>query len=293
MAISSHAPSTFDVMALHDRNFFLTSVHKSRVELFATKYQELYNHVSYSDTEMAALKERLDDRISNSCTCSFCTQNAVVSPTDIALAATRLNPNKKDGGGLFATDHVIHGGRILHEALSTLFTAMMCTGIAPTLMLDSVVVPIPKNTRKSLNESSNYRGIALNSPLSKLFEITLLMSQTAWLSTSDLQFGFKRRCSTTQCTFVLLETINYYLERDTSVYCMLLDASQAFDNVQYITLFTALIERGMCPFACRVLLNMHTGQAVCIRWGQTTSSSFSVRNGVKQSGILSPVLFTI
>jgi hypothetical protein len=169
-------------------------------EVFATKYQELYNQVSYSGAEMAALKERLDDRINNS---PFCTQNAVVSPTDIALAATQLNPSKKDGGGVFATDHVIHGSWKLHEALSILFTAMMRTGIAPTPMLDSVVVTIPTNTRKSLTESSNYRGIALNSPLSKLFEITLLMSQTTWLSTLDLQFGFKRRCSTTQCTFVM------------------------------------------------------------------------------------------
>ena len=42
-----------------------------------------------------------------------------------------------------------------------------------------------------------------------------------------------------------------------------------------------------------MLLAMHTGQAVSVRWGSTTSTSFVVRNGVKQGGILSPVLFTL
>jgi hypothetical protein len=74
---------------------------------------------------------------------------------------------------------------------------------------------------------------------------------------------------------------------------MLLDASQAFDNVQYTKLFTLLLERNLCPMTCRVLLNMQTGQAVRVRWGHSTSPSFSVRNGVKQGGILSPILFTI
>ena len=32
---------------------------------------------------------------------------------------------------------------------------------------------------------------------------------------------------------------------------------------------------------------------MCIRWGNTFSSLFSVSNGVKQGGILSPALFNI
>jgi hypothetical protein len=119
------------------------------------------------------------------------------------------------------------------------------------------------------------------------------MSQNDVLNTSDMQFGFKRNSSTTQCTFALLETIQYYLQRDSPVWCMFLDASQAFDNVQYVTLFRRLLQKKLCPRSCWILLKMHTGQAVCVRWGGITSPAFSVRNGVKQGGILSPVLFTL
>ena len=32
---------------------------------------------------------------------------------------------------------------------------------------------------------------------------------------------------------------------------------------------------------------------MCVRWGESFSDSFSVSNGVRQGGVLSPILFTI
>ena len=75
-------------------------------------------------------------------------------------------------------------------------------------MLDSMVIPITKNHRKTLKTTD--RGVALNSPISKLFELVILLNNGAALATSDAQFGFKKNSSTTQCTFVLLETIDYF-----------------------------------------------------------------------------------
>ena len=77
------------------------------------------------------------------------------------------------------------------------------------------------------------------------------------------------------------------------VHVMLLDASKAFDCVHYVTLFNRLIDKGLCPLVSRVLLYMHVAQIVQVRWNTHLSHSFSVSNGVKQGGILSPVLFSI
>ena len=49
--------------------------------------------------------------------------------------------------------------------------------------------------------------------------------------TSELQFGFKAKSSTSQCTFVLKETLAYYVDNKSSVYCAFLDATKAFDRV--------------------------------------------------------------
>ena len=40
-------------------------------------------------------------------------------------------------------------------------------------------------------------------------------------------------------------------------------------------------------------LFMYTRQSLGVKWGNTLSSEFTVSNGVKQGGVLSPILFAI
>ena len=54
-----------------------------------------------------------------------------------------------------------------------------------------------------------------------------------------------------------------------------------------------LIDKGICPLICKLLILMHTDQNVCIRWASTYSPPFSVSNGVKQGENVSPVHFLI
>ncbi len=113
-------------------------------------------------------------------------------------------------------------------------------------MLLSIIIPIPKDTRKSLNKSDNYRGIALSSPIGKLMDWVFLLRQKEALSSSDYQFGYKTKSSTTKCTFVVNEVITYFTNNYSSVLdSVLLDASKAFDRVHYIKLFQILRQRNL------------------------------------------------
>ena len=60
-----------------------------------------------------------------------------------------------------------------------------------------------------------------------------------------------------------------------------------------IKLFRILIEKGLCPLVVKVLISLHYDQLVRIRWGAKYTDKFSVCNGVKQGGNISPILFTI
>ncbi len=73
----------------------------------------------------------------------------------------------------------------------------------------------------------------------------------------------------------------------------MLDASRAFDRVHYIKLFTLLIKRGMCSMYSRFLANLYSNQCLRVKWNGFFSDNFHVMNGVKQGGVLSPLLFCI
>jgi len=96
-----------------------------------------------------------------------------------------------------------------------------------------------------------------------------------------------------QCTFVVNEVINYFNYRNSDVYAVLIDASKAFDKVNFYKLFNILVKRGVCPLVIRFLLGSYLNQQLCVKWKNSFSESFKVSNGVKQGGILSPILFTI
>ena len=95
------------------------------------------------------------------------------------------------------------------------------------------------------------------------------------------------------CTFMVLETFEYYKSKGSNVHVLLLDASKAFDRVNFIKLFDKMLKKGMCPLTVRLLLNMYTQQKLQVKWNNILTQQFDVTNGVRQGGVLSPLLFSL
>ena len=89
------------------------------------------------------------------------------------------------------------------------------------------------------------------------------------------------------------ETIQYYTNSGGPVYLLLLYASKAFDTIQFVKMFKRLIERDICPLIGRLIAAIFINQQVRVEWGNHFSKPFVTSNGVKQGGVLSPVLFTL
>ena len=114
---------------------------------------------------------------------------------------------------------------------------MIKHGCSPDGLLNVMIHPIPKNKIKSLNDSENYTCIALSCVLAKLLDWIILSDNRHILDTSDLQFGFKPDSSTSHCSFVVSDCINYYQQGGTDVHLVLLDVTEAFDRVEYVNCF--------------------------------------------------------
>ena len=123
--------------------------------------------------------------------------------------------------------------------------------------------------------------------------MSLRVKLESFLHSSDYQFGFKANHSTDLCIYTLKEVIDFYKSESTSIYVCFMDASKAFDRVNHWLLFKKLIDRGMPLIFVRILMEWYTTQKACVRWGSAVSDSFVVTNGVRQGGILSPLLFNV
>ena len=164
-----------------------------------------------------------------------------------------MQSGKSDSIEQLSSDNFKNGTHMLNVYISLLFTCMLTHGIPPSGLLLSTIIPIPKNKRGNMSDSSNYRAIALSSLLCKLFDTIIIETHEDNLITNDLQFGYKKQSSTIVCTSFLLNTVEYYRENDSDCYMLLLDASKAFDRVEYVKKISDLRERKLCPIVLRLL----------------------------------------
>ena len=88
------------------------------------------------------------------------------------------------------------------------------------------------------------------------------------------------------CTGLLKEIATLFVHNGSNVYALFLDATKAFDRVDYSKLFNGLLDKNMNAVYIRCLMNLYLNQRLRFRWNNFTSQPFDARNGVKQGGIV-------
>ena len=260
---------------------------------FCEKYKTLYTSVPYDVQEMNILFKDMHDGIIHRCHNGLCESCHNVNVEDVCKSIKCIKPCKTDGVDDISSDILINACEELNIHMSLLFTMMLTHGYCPKNMLISTLIPITKDKTKSINNSDNYRAIALGSILCKVLDNVFLSKHRTTLLSHEMQFGFKSKHSTTQCSFVLQEVIDYYTDLQSPMLLLFLDASKAFDRVNYVKLFRLLLQRGLCHYVARLLAYMYTNQYLRVKWNDTVSDCFKATNGVKQGAVISPILFCI
>ena len=74
---------------------------------------------------------------------------------------------------------------------------------------------------------------------------------------------------------------------------MFLDLSKAFDSVDHTCLFRQLVKLKLPENVVRLLIYWYSNQKMNVRWKHILSGSFYMKNGTRQSSVLSPYLFTV
>ena len=260
---------------------------------FCDIYAKLYSSVN--DDSFKILANSVNNLVKNRCNTNKCTSEQChnVSSQMVSKAINSLSSGKDDETYYMYSDHFLHATNLVINALSQLITAMIKHGITSKLVNKAVIKPIPKNKQRSLSESSNYRAICKNTIISKILDYILIQQLENKLQTSPYQFAYKSGFSTSLCSFLVAETIQYYRSRGSNVYMLSLDATKAFDKVQYTKLFKLLIKREICSLIIRFIINTYLISTALVKWNEKESDSFPLLNGVKQGAVISAPLFAV
>ena len=262
---------------------------KEIADSFAVEYKNLYNSCNLDSAFVSDFSHDILSMMS----CSNISQSLNVTTADISEAISHIKHNKSDGVFNILSDNFINAPDIVSSHLAILLQTCLSHGYTPKCLLLSSLVPIPKERLGDLTTSNNYRGIALCTLCLKIFDYVLLMKHSGCLSSSQYQFAYKAKSSTTQCTWVAREVASYYKSNGSEVFACLLDCSKAFDKIRYEILFPKLLKKGVPPVVVRYLFNGYLNSQVKVRWNNVNSDEFPVSNGVRQGAVLSPFLFNI
>jgi len=216
-----------------------------------------------------------------------------VRAEEVRMICNKLEPGKSAGPDNLPNEALKHCNEKAYVLLAMCFTTCFIHGFLPNNMIRSEIVPLVKNKCGNLADKNNYRPVALANISSKLLEMVMLSRLEEYLWTTDNQFGFKKNLSTDLCIYTLRECIEFYKSRNTTIFVTFLDASKAFDRLHHWTLFRKLCKRGAKAYLVRIIMYWYRSQEMHVRWGRTLSDPFNVSNGIKQGGILSPLLFNI
>ncbi|ELU16769.1 hypothetical protein CAPTEDRAFT_29224, partial [Capitella teleta] len=88
--------------------------------------------------------------------------------------------------------------------------------------------------------------------------------------------------STDICVYALKKIVRYYLSKSTPVFACFMDASKAFDKLNYFTLFEKLLKHKMPVLIIRLLFYGYCTQQIRVKWGSAMSNYFNVSNDVRQ-----------
>ena len=134
---------------------------------------------------------------------------------------------------------------------------------------------------EEIDDSDNYRGMTINSFLSKLFTLLLNNRLTNYINKEDAltfnQIEFRKCFRTPYHVFTLKTLIDKYLNRNQKPYICFVDFRKAYDSIWHKYLFHKLCMYGIHRNFISLLEDMFTIRKLSIRLHSGTTHFFPSR----------------
>ena len=161
-------------------------------------------------------------------------------------------------------------------ALWNLFNTYFEFGVVPSIWLKSVILPIPKSSKKDPYTPLNYRGLSLLSCVAKLYSAVLNDRITSYCDmlniVVDEQNGFRKGRSCEDHIFPLCSIIRNNLEQSKGTYCAFIDLEKAFDHIDRDLLMHRLLYYNIDGKMYNAIRSLYRGTECSVKLNDTLFS---------------------
>ena len=221
-----------------------------------------------------------------------------ISPTDhieVAEIIQTLKTDKSEGPNGIPTKvlHLLKND--ISPLLSDLFNLSFSTGIFPSILKTAKVIPIHK--KLSMQCCNNYRPISILSNIDKILERLMYKRLYNFLESNNslyaLQFGFRKKFSTTQALLTLTENVKQEIDNGNFGCGIFIDFQKAFDTVDHNILLNKLSYYGIRGKSNDWFKTYLYQRKQYVSINGFNSDLSEIRCGVPQGSVLGPLLFLI
>ena len=190
-----------------------------------------------------------------------------------------------------------YGGEKVVDVLWCLFNEVWREERVPKKWNESRVILLHKGGHKSKKELKNYRPIALNDTVGKIFSMWLNERVRKAVEREEVlgeeQNGFRVNRRGEDNMFIVREMIERCNREGKKGYFAFLDIEKAYDRVDRRVLCKVLRKCGMSEKVVRIIESMYENTKAKYSLGDIETDWVSSNRGVRQGCILSPILFAI
>jgi len=177
------------------------------------------------------------------------------------------------------------------KTLLSLLNKIYASGFIPEDFRRSIYVTIPK--KPNATECKGYRTISLIPHVMKLLLkiIQRRIRKKLEDEIAEEQFGVRSGSSTRDGIFTLQTICERAIEMQREIYLCFIYYEKAFDKVQHEKMIKLLDNQNIGKENIRIIRNLYWTQEAAIKIEDSISNWTTIRRGVRQGCIISPLLF--
>lgn len=179
------------------------------------------------------------------------------------------------------------------NVILNLFNNIYKTGFIPPDWLKSIFITLPK--KASAKYYKDYRTISLMNHILKLF-LKIIHNRIYHRCEESIgrsQFGFRNGFDTWEAMFSTQVLIQRCRDVNVDVYVCFVDYEKAFDTIQHEKMVNILEEIRLDGRDIHIIANLYWNQKATVRVDNQMSEKISILRGVRQSCVLSSLLFNL